>query len=106
MGLFMYVTEQDRVLKRKVSDKIINEVFQEAVKFCPSLMIEEHKRFKKKFWKNEFKETKIWWNVYHEAPAFDGSAYQAEFQFSGSGSREIVVAYLHGIINGVINQKK
>jgi hypothetical protein len=63
MGIYMYVTEQDRVTKRKVADKEVNESFQEALKLDRSLMIEEHKGFKKKLFKNEFKEIKVWWDV-------------------------------------------
>jgi hypothetical protein len=100
------VSEEDRITKRKVADEKVNKSFQEALKCDPSLMIEEHKRYKKKWFKNEYKEIKVWWDIYHETPALDGSAYQARYQFSASGTnKETVIAYLHGIINGVTHSK-
>lgn len=99
MGLYMYVTGQDRVTKRKVTDKAVNEEFQEALKFDPSLMIEEIVTtarvgiFRKKV-------TKTVYFLYHESPAYGGEPYQARMQQSGSGEKGIVIAYLHGIING------
>jgi len=108
MGLYMYVSNEDRITKRKVSDEIVNEEFQEALKHDPSLMIEEHKPvFKRKlfsYWaKNREPETT--YSIYHETPAWDGSAYQARLQGSGSGTRKVVIAYLHGIINGSVHRE-
>lgn len=104
MGMYMYVSEEDRILKRKVDNKEVNESFQAALLCDPSLMIEEHKKYKKKWFKKEYVQVDIWWDIYHEAAAYDGSAYQARWQISGSGKKEVVLAYLHGIINGVTHQ--
>lgn len=102
MGMYMYVSEADRITKRKVADEYVNESFQEALKYDPSLMIEEYTYVvRKSFWGRNKIETR--YNIYHETPAFDGSAYQARYQFSGSGDKRTVVAYLHGIINGVVH---
>ena len=102
MGLYMYISEQDRITKRKVSDEYVNEEFQEALKYDPSLMIEEyHNKVRKGLFK---KVDEVRYSVYHETPAFDGSAYQARLQSSGSGDKKIVVAYLHGIVNGAVHQ--
>lgn len=104
----MYVTEEDRILKRKVSDEFINEEFQEALKYDPSLMIEAYPQLKKvRKWLLLYKiveETR--YNIYHETPSSDGSPYQARLQSSGSGEKKVVVAYLHGIINGVVHKEK
>jgi len=100
MGIYMYVSSEDRITKRKVTDSVVNEEFQEALKCDPSLMIEEHPR---KVVKGVFKkrvEDKTYYSLYHETPAHDGTAYQARLQSSGSGEKNIVIAYLHGIING------
>lgn len=99
--MYMYVSEQDRTTKRKVEDKEVNEEFQEALKYDPSLMIEQSNRVLKKGWFK--KESVSFFQIYHEAPATDGTAYQARYQLSGSGEKRIVVAYLHGIINGCIH---
>ena len=99
MGMYAFVSEQDRVTKRKVTDEELNEDFQEALKYDPSLMIEERYEYIRKKWYKK-KEVVTYYQIYHESPAFDGSAYQARYQFSGSGEKRIVVAYLHGIING------
>jgi hypothetical protein len=108
MGMYMYVSEEDRIYKRSVSDLDVNESFQEALRCDPSLMIEERKYTKKrKFFSSWFREekTQLTYNIYHETPALDGSAYQARYQWSGSGSKNVALAYLHGIINGVTNLK-
>lgn len=100
MGLYMYTSDEDRIEKRKVTDPVLNYEFQEALKYDSSLMIEEHTI---KVTKGIFKRTiqyETLYSVYHETPAHDGSSYQARLQFSGSGNKQIVVAYLHGIING------
>lgn len=100
MGMYIYVTELDRKMKRKVSDKELDETFQEALKYDPSLMIEEVLKRIKKRWFKGAPTAEYVYNIYHETPAHDGSAYQARYQFSGSGEKRIVMAYLHGIING------
>lgn len=102
MGMYMYVSEQDRITKRKVEDKEVNEELQEALKYDPSIMIvQNNQTIRKGLFK---KETVPFFEVYHETPARDGFAYQARHQISGSGNRRIVIAYLHGIINGHVNQ--
>ena len=100
MGLYMYVSEQDRISKRKVSDEAMNELFQDALLHDPSLMIEEHIfKVTKGIFKKRI-EIKTTYSIYHETPAYDGSAYQARLQSSASGEANVVVAYLHGLING------
>ena len=107
MGIYMFVSDEDRITKRKVSDKVVNEEFQEALKFDPSLMIEEYIRSKRVM--SGWFKTKIIdntrYSIYHESPSFDGSAYQARLQTSGSGDKRIVIAYLHGLINGASRVK-
>ena len=104
MGMYMYVSNEDRILKRKVSDKELNEEFQEALKYDPSLMIEESQRVIKNGWFGK-KEAFTFYQLYHETPAFDGTAYQARYQMSGSGKKHIVTAYLHGLINGCVHRE-
>lgn len=104
MGAYIFITEQDRVSKRKVSDEIVNEEFQEALKHDHSLMIEEHKYIIKK-WLFGREINKTTYSIYHETPAFDGSPCQARFQSSGSGEKHVVIAYLHGIINGSVHRE-
>lgn len=99
MGLYIYVSNQDRTEKRKVSDETINTEFQEVLKHDPSLMIEEHTNIVRKGFLKRRAEVKTY-SVYHETPALDGSPYQARLQMSGSGEKKVVIAYLHGIING------
>ena len=99
--MYMYVSEQDRITKRRVEDKEVNEEFQEGLKYDTSLMIEQTNRVVKRGWFK--KEIVPFFQVYHETPAHDGTAYQARYQLSGSGEKRIVVAYLHGIINGCVH---
>lgn len=103
MGIYMFVNAEDRITKRKVSDEGLNEEFQEALKYDPSLMIEEYPLVKRRFLRKPVKTFR--YSVYHETPAFDGSPYQARLQLSASGDKRTVTIYLHGIINGVVHQK-
>lgn len=104
MGLYTYITETDRINMRKVKDINVNELFQEALEHDKSLMMTERVETIKE---GLFKKPKkiSYFTVYHETPAFDGSAYQARVQSSASGSKPIVVAYLYGIINGASSVK-
>lgn len=87
------------------SDNDLNELFQEALHYCPSLMISEYTRTKYVgFFKRKELETR--YTLYHEVPALDGSPYQARHQVCGSGSKDIVTAYLFGVINGALAQLK
>ncbi|MFV0392430.1 MAG: hypothetical protein ACK5KP_11205 [Paludibacteraceae bacterium] len=89
---------------RKVKDIDVNELFQEALKHDKSLMMTERvETIKEGLFRKPKKVS--YFTVYHETPAFDGSAYQARFQSSASGSKSIVVAYLYGIINGALSVK-
>lgn len=97
MGMYIYISEEDRKTKRVVEDAQMTEVFQEALRYDPSLMIEQRTKTVKKGW---FKKGQItYFNLFHETPGADGSAYQARYQITGSGDREITTAYLHGVIN-------
>ena len=103
MGMYMFVSEEDRITKRKVSDPHVNEEFQEALKYHPLLMIEEKEHLKKSLFGRT--EVEVTYQIYHETPAWDGLPYQARYQISGSGPKAIVIAYLHGIINGAVHQQ-
>lgn len=105
MGLYIFVDDKDRITKRKVTDSDLNEDFQEALKYDPSLMIEETITKTERGWVKKKVIIKTRYTVYHECPSHDGSAYQARMQMSGSGEKNIVTAYLHGIINGAVNSK-
>jgi hypothetical protein len=102
MGLYTYITDQERVSMRKVFDPELNELFQEALQFDPSLLIKNYPvRIRKKLIKGWFSSTiETRYELYHETPASDGTAYQARIQISASKNMDTLVAYLHGIING------
>jgi hypothetical protein len=100
MGMYMYVNEQDRIDKRKVvGNDYLYEEFQAALKCCPSLMIDSHNHVE---YKGLFRKKvlKTYYSIYHETPAFDGTPYQARYQFSACSDVQTIIAYLHGIING------
>ena len=103
MGMYMYVSEQDRETKRKVVDKDVDEAFQEALKCDSTLMIEQSSYKIRNRWFEKSKTVESF-QIFHESPAYDNSAYQARYQLSGSGEKRIVIAYLHGIINGCIHK--
>lgn len=97
MGMYVFITNEDRVAKRKVTDVMLNGVFKEALKYDKSLMIDEIVFAKSKWFKTVY-ETH--YEVWHETPALDGSAYQARVQMSATGDEDIIYTYLYGIING------
>lgn len=98
MGLYMYITSYDKVKMRWVTDKELNDDLQEALKFDKSIMISEHTQVRKRLFKKPISKT--FYFVYHEVYFKDGESYQARQQMSASGYKEIVTAYLHGIVNG------
>jgi hypothetical protein len=107
MGAYIFILKEDRVAMRSVSQSEVNEIFQEALQLCPSLMISERwqtKRVRRKLFK--FDEVVIWsYTIYHEHPSYDGSPYQARVQQCACGDKTIVSAYLYGIINGALAQR-
>jgi hypothetical protein len=88
---------------RKVLDPELNELFQEALQCDPSLLINDYPVRVRKGWFGSTIETR--YELYHETPAHDGSAYQARIQRSASKNMDTLVAYLHGIINGASKTK-
>ena len=104
MGLYTYIEETDRINMRKVKDINVNDIFQEALEHDKSLMITERvDTIKEGLFRKPKKVS--YFTIYHETPAYNGSAYQARVQLSASGSKEVVVAYLYGIINGALSVK-
>jgi len=102
--MYMFVTEWERERYSKIQDnEELDKEFQEARKYDNSLLIQEHIVFHKHFWRSMTFETT--YQIYHETHPNE-SPYQARYQMSGSGKKETVIAYLHGIINGAISAKK
>lgn len=99
----MFLSEWDRERFSKVSDKELNEEFQEARKYDNSLLISEYTKITRYLWKRDISETM--YQVYHDTNPNE-ETYQAIYQMSGSGSKGLVIAYLHGIINGANAEKK
>ena len=103
--MYIYVTEQDvKRMKVVINDNLIHKTLKDALEFDKSLLVEEIHYFKKKKgyrgWFLGEKTSHYRYNVFHESPAHDGSAYQAVYQSSACGGREEVLNYLFGIING------
>lgn len=102
MGLYIYILESDRVEMRKVEDKHVNEVFQEALEYDKSLMIRQSTWVKKTgFFRKKI--TKEVFAIFHDCNP-NQSPYQARQQLSASGSKAVALAYLYGIINGSAEQ--
>ena len=100
MGLYMYISKEDTVRMRNVSNAELNEDLQEALKYDPSIMIEETNTESYTGFLRRRLVIKTSYIVYHEYPAHDGSLYQARLQSSASGDHRTIRAYLHGVING------
>lgn len=107
MGLYIFINEQDRKSMRSVTQDGINNLFQDALDYDESLMITEQK-YTERISTGLFSSKSVdrfTYNIYHEIQARNGSAYQAVLLSSASGNSEVVIAYLHGIINGVIHHQ-
>ena len=99
MGLYTYISEVDRVNWRKVDDVELNEIFYEALQCDKTLMIDSISYIEKQGLFINPKQI-IRYSIYHECFSNGNPAYQARKQISASGNKDIVMAYLYGIING------
>ena len=100
MGLYIYITSYDRENMREVKNKDVKPVFEDALKLDKSLMISEREYITRGNWFRKEKRVS-YFTIYHEQYNDNGnSMYQARQQLSGSGTKEICLAYLFGIING------
>lgn len=104
--MYRFITEEETRRLKSVSDKELNEVFQYALKFNDTILIEENTRLVHEGWFSRKRVAKTTYSVYHESRAHDGSAYQARYQNCASGDASIVFAYLFGIINGGLSVRK
>jgi hypothetical protein len=105
MGLYIYINAEDSIRMRKVTDKNLNNLFQEALKYDPSIMISEHVQTRRVGVRRKT-EAYSTYSVFHEMSPFKGLPFEARLQSSASGDASVVVAYLHGIINGATNRTK
>lgn len=108
--MYRFITEEETRRLKSVSDKELNDVFQDALGFDDTILIEENTRViqHSNWFSNPARKrrTKTTYTVYHESRAHDGSAYQARYQTCASGDASIVFAYLFGIINGGLSVRK
>lgn len=105
MGLYAYIGEHELPRLTKVSDLQVNEVFQNALKLCPSLLIAERDVIKKKGWFQSTPTMETFYAVYHKEHYRGTWTGQARQMLCASGKKEIAMAYLYGIINGVEDKK-
>lgn len=106
MGLYMYINAQDRIKMRNLKDSSVKEIFDEAREFDPTLMISELVTYERSGIFSKKKEVSSY-SIYHEVFLQNGNpAYEARQQLSASGSKEVVMAYLFGIINGGRSERR
>ena len=105
MGLYAYISEHDRDNWRKVADVELKEIFDEALTHDETLMIDSINHTEKQGFFKKPKQT-IRYSIYHECFMNGHPTYQARQQISASGSKQLVVAYLYGIINGSLARTK
>ena len=103
MGLYTYITEADRINMRKVDDLELNEVFKEALKHDPTLMLSQTTYNEKRWFRKPLEYSH--YTVYHEVLNDKGNPmYEARQQLSASSyDKKVILAYLYGIINGSIH---
>lgn len=100
MGCYIYINENEKKSKRNVEDKELNELLQEALKYDKTIMLSSYSVYEKKLLFDK-KKAIVHYSLYHEIFNNKGeSMMEARQQISGSGKKEIVSAYLYGIING------
>lgn len=100
MGCYIYINENEQKSKRNVEDKELNELLQEALKYDKTIMLSSYSVYEKKSLFDK-KKAIMHYSLYHEIFNNKGeSMMEARQQVSGSGKKEIVSAYLYGIING------
>jgi len=100
MGCYIYINENEQKSKRNVEDKELNELLQEALKYDKTIMLSSYSVYEKKSLFDK-KKAIMHYSLYHEIFNNKGeSMMEARQQISGSGKKEIVSAYLYGIING------
>ena len=100
MGCYIYINENEQKSKRNVEDKELNELLQEALKYDKTIMLSSYSVYEKKSLFDK-KKAIVHYSLYHEIFNDKGeSMMEARQQISGSGKKEIVSAYLYGIING------
>lgn len=105
MGLYVYITEEDRKNWRKVADIELNELFNEALEHDETLMISSYNKIERKeLFKKQINT--IRYSVYHECFMNGKTTYEARYQISASGTKQIVMAYLYGIINGSLSKQR
>ena len=104
MGIYMYITENDRVAMREVKDQLLNKVFKEALEHDKSLMISEQFHLKKRGFFSRSKQV-VTYSVYHDCEP-EKNPYQARQHLIASGEEDIIYAYLFGIINGSLAQSR
>lgn len=105
MGLYRYITEEEtKQLKSINSNKELNSLFQEALKYHPKLLLEESYFYKRKKdytgWLLRKREKQFSYRLYRESRGFDGDAYQAQYLFEGGITAKSITTYLYGVING------
>lgn len=84
---------------KSVSDKELNELLQQALKYDDTLLIDEEIVYVKKGWFSKVtQETKH--KLFHESRSVDGKPYQAQYMLGVDGGVLQITAYLMGIING------
>lgn len=105
MGLYVYITDNDRVIWRRVADVELKEIFDEALIHDETLMIESINYTEKQGFFKKPKQT-IRYSIYHECFMNGKQTHEARLQVSASGSKQLVMAYLYGIINGSLARAK
>lgn len=103
MGLYIMINETDRKSMRQVTDNYVKEIFDEAQQYDKSLMIWEHFQYRSRGWFRKEERVRMYY-LYHEQYLPNGNpAFEARQMMCGSGNKQVVLAYLYGIINGYLH---
>ena len=105
MGLYAYISDQDRINWRKVEDVELKELFDEASQHDETLMITENSFLERDGFFKKLKKVTTY-TIYHECFMNAKPTFQARQQISASGTKQTVSAYLYGIINGSLSKAR
>ncbi|MCT3788461.1 hypothetical protein HZQ67_13890 [Elizabethkingia anophelis] len=104
MGVFTYVPDYQEENYLWVLDHDVNGIFQEAKNLDDTLLIHEVIILRNRFLRKPIIEKT--YSIYHKCKDKEGKYYgEVQQMLCATGSREVVITYLYGIINGCLHSK-
>lgn len=100
MGVYIYIDNYDKKRMKNVTDEDVNEAYNEAIKYDPTLLVSESTEiyYRKICLFLNQRKTKTVYKVYSEVIGDDGqSLYQAEQIPYATGNKRVAIAFFKGV---------